>query len=70
MRRKDGNPNSPRGVEYVCGYCGKSFGNREVNCKRHMQEVHGTKDPVPVILVDGQGRQRRLLPQITEVEGV
>jgi len=59
--RKDGQPYRPRGVKYTCGYCGKSFGNSERDCKRHMREVHGTVDPQPVIRIDEQGRQHRLL---------
>lgn len=63
MRRKDGKPQAPRGVRYICGRCRHSFGNNEMACKRHMREVHGTLDPVPTIAVDKKGRQHRLLTE-------
>jgi hypothetical protein len=68
-KRKDGQPNRPPGTTYTCGVCGKSFGNSERDCKRHMWEVHGTVNPVPVIRIDEQGRQHRLLATATEGVG-
>jgi hypothetical protein len=71
MKRKDGQPQMPRGVRYICGGCGKTFGNREADCKRHLREVHGIQDPVPVIAVDPEtGKQRRLLCTIDPNLGV
>ena len=65
--RKDGNPFRPRGVRYTCGLCGRSFGNRETDCKKHMIFVHGVKDPVPLIAVDREtGTQRWLLAKTSE----
>lgn len=69
-KRKDGKPQMPKGVRYICGLCGKGFANRELDCKRHMIFVHGVRDPVPLVAIDKEtGTQRYLLANTAEATG-
>lgn len=62
-RKKDGSPQSPRGVIYACPECHRQFGNRHTDIIRHCRDVHNILNPKVLIIVslEEKGKQCRPL---------